>query len=201
MAEGMNFWVSYRGRMKGSLTRLLSFAEDPPEDCTVESISCRLERLEEVWQGFVKSTDELHQFKNQENFVDPEIDFEVYEEKYLEVRGKLYALQIKYAPKNVENHYRVDAIEKLADQQAVFLQNISTTTQSKENELPRINIPAFSGSYKDWPSFKDLFESAVDSKATLSNTQKFYYLKSLLKNDAARLIQHMPVTESAYKTA
>lgn len=148
MAEEMNTLVTYRGRLKGSLTRLLSYAEDPPEDCTYDSVVCRLERLEEVWRGFIQSTDELHRYRTQETFVDPEQDFDTYEYKYLAARGKLYALKTKYAPKPIECEQTTNGFKKLADQQAAFLQKISTTTPQKDNDLPKVNIPNFSGTYK-----------------------------------------------------
>lgn len=71
----------------------------------------------------------------------------------------------------------------------------------KENNLPIIVIPPFSGQYKAWPSFKDLFISAIHTQPNLTNTQKFHYLKSLLKEDAAQILTHIPVTENSYDTA
>ncbi|XP_075155635.1 uncharacterized protein LOC142228991 [Haematobia irritans] len=199
MSEEMNSLTMTRGRLKGSITRALAFAQVPSAETTFDDVVSRLERLEEVWQAFVKLTDDLYKFKDVENFADPEADFASYEEKYLSARGKLYALKSQYAPTLNESTANSGAIAKLADQQAAFLEKLSTTSHPKENDLPRINIPFFTGTYKDWPSFKDLFESAIGSKR-ISNIQKFHYLKSLLKEDAARLIQHIPVTETAFQT-
>lgn len=106
--------------------------------------------------------------------IDPEIDFESYEDKLhykLQARGELYVLKSKCAPITAEIRKSGDAIEKLAEQQATFLKKLSSIPTSGEEELARINIPIFTGSYKDCPSFKDLFVSTVGYRAALSNTQ------------------------------
>ncbi|XP_075158009.1 uncharacterized protein LOC142231279 [Haematobia irritans] len=198
MAEDLASLVAYRGRLKGSLTRMLSASEEPVEKWTYELTISRLERLEEVWKEFERTTDEMYKFRRENDYTDPSTDFITYEDKFIASRGNLYTLKQKLAPNAPTSN--TDAISKLAEQQAEFLEKFGTSSSSKSSELPRINIPQFSGSYKDWPSFKDLFESTVNSKTTLTNTEKFHYLKSLLKDDAAKIIQHIPITESAFQT-
>lgn len=46
----------------------------------------------------------------------------------------------------------------------------------------------------------DLFVSSVDFKFTLTNAQKFHYIVSILRDKAENIIQHVPVTSTAYKT-
>ncbi|GFX81279.1 DUF1758 domain-containing protein [Trichonephila clavipes] len=60
-------------------------------------------------------------------------------------------------------------------------QNISIaipTEQSNANfRLPKLNVPVFTVKFEDWINFKDLFVTAVHSETSLSNIQKFQYLK------------------------
>ena len=72
--------------------------------------------------------------------------------------------------------------------------------QIPNSELPKIQIPVFRGGYQDWQSFRDLFVSSIDSRKLLTKTQKFHYLKSLLTDDAAKLVQHI-ITDASYDTA
>ncbi|XP_043863401.1 uncharacterized protein LOC122756838 [Drosophila mojavensis] len=71
----------------------------------------------------------------------------------------------------------------------------------KDWELPRIHITPFDGDYKEWHAFKGLFDSAVHSKTTLTNIQKYHHLKSCLKGEAAKLIQHLPLADANYEIA
>ncbi|XP_036340901.1 uncharacterized protein LOC118750283 [Rhagoletis pomonella] len=113
-------------------------------------------------------------------YADPEADYAVYEEKYLLTRRLL--LTLKRGLPSVEEPYdnsghadKVDnVISRLTEQQATLfeqLAHVSKSTKFVENDLPKINIQPFSGNYKDWPTFRDLF------------------------------IKHLPVTDTAYKTA
>ncbi|XP_044574060.1 uncharacterized protein LOC123258253 [Drosophila ananassae] len=53
----------------------------------------------------------------------------------------------------------------------------------------------------EWPAFKDIYESTIHNKANLTNTHKFHHLKSLLIDEAANLVRHLAIADSAYNTA
>ena len=65
-------------------------------------------------------------------------------------------------------------------------------------QLPRISLPKFSGNYAEWENFRELFESLVTSKDSLSNTPKLHYLKARVTGKAAILISHIKVTDTNY---
>ena len=46
--------------------------------------------------------------------------------------------------------------------------------------LPKINIPPFDGQIYMWIDFKSIFDSLVHNNDSLSNIEKFQYLKSYL---------------------
>ncbi|KAF8778248.1 hypothetical protein HNY73_014988 [Argiope bruennichi] len=50
-------------------------------------------------------------------------------------------------------------------------------------------------------NFKDLFVSTVHSQLSLSNSQKFQYLKGLLSDEPASLIKHIPLSNDSYEEA
>ncbi|XP_041565958.1 uncharacterized protein LOC121467779 [Drosophila elegans] len=70
-----------------------------------------------------------------------------------------------------------------------------------QNELPKIHIKSFSGDYKEWPAFKNIFESTIHSKQHLTGIQKFHYFKTYIAGEADDLIRHMPITDAAYESA
>ncbi|XP_041564650.1 uncharacterized protein LOC121467327 [Drosophila elegans] len=72
-----------------------------------------------------------------------------------------------------------------------------------QNELPKIHIKSFTGDYKEWPAFKNIFESTTYSKQHLTAIQKFHYLngRNYITGEAAELIRHMSIADAAYESA
>ncbi|OXA42259.1 hypothetical protein Fcan01_22707 [Folsomia candida] len=67
--------------------------------------------------------------------------------------------------------------------------------------LPKFEIQQFHGECLDWTTFKDTFEAAIHTNPSLSKVQKFTYLKSLLKGEAARFTADLTLTEANYDLA
>ena len=198
--------IQSRGHMKRSITRALSYADNPPANATVFEIKARAERLDKLWADFVAATIQMHAFSNSPDYVSPDEDYNDYEDKYYTACGRYTELTVRLGHNTSpqpdgESHNLNDSISRLVDQQAELLSNMNGNSQPRDSELPKIQIPPFRGAYEDWPSFRDLFISTIDLRKSLTNTQRFHYLKSLLVDDAAKLVQHIPITNSAYSTA
>jgi len=73
--------------------------------------------------------------------------------------------------------------------------------QAPKTALPRIKLPPFSGAYEDWPSFWDLFLSVVGENPSISNIERFHYLRSCVQGSAERLIRSLTVTGENYVRA
>ena len=73
--------------------------------------------------------------------------------------------------------------------------------RNMEINLPKINIPSFSGNYHKWTTFYDLYTTMIHNKETLSAVQKFHYLKTHLADEAKQMIDHVQITEANYATA
>lgn len=63
--------------------------------------------------------------------------------------------------------------------------------------LPTIALPVFKGDRKHWTSFKDLFESCINSK-NLKNSVKLQYLLSHLDGEAKKLVSSCIITDANY---
>jgi hypothetical protein len=57
-------------------------------------------------------------------------------------------------------------------------------SSSQFHKLPKLEIKTFDGNILYWQSFWDSYETAVHSNHSLTDAQKFNYLKSLLQNEA-----------------
>ncbi|XP_025262293.1 uncharacterized protein LOC112637250 [Camponotus floridanus] len=77
----------------------------------------------------------------------------------------------------------------------------SKSDSSPKTALPRIKLPPFSGAYEDWPSFRDLFLSLVGENPSVSNIERFHYLRSCVKGSAEKLIRSLTVTSENYDRA
>ena len=68
-------------------------------------------------------------------------------------------------------------------------------------KLPKIKLKSFSGNPVEWLSFWDSFQASVDKNSDISGVDKIYCLSELLKGEAARVMQDLPLSESNYQTA
>ncbi|CAG7824704.1 unnamed protein product, partial [Allacma fusca] len=75
-----------------------------------------------------------------------------------------------------------------------------TAAQVKVN-LPKLELPKFSGKLDDWITFSDLYTHTVHANADLSGAQKLQYLKSALQGEAARLLDAITIADGNYETA
>lgn len=65
-------------------------------------------------------------------------------------------------------------------------------------ELPKIKIPEFTGKSVEWRSFIELFDKIVHTNQNITDSIKMQYLKTCLKADAAKLVNHMAPTAENY---
>ncbi|XP_044573912.1 uncharacterized protein LOC123258071 [Drosophila ananassae] len=205
-----------RGRLKSSLTKLLHTAENSSASIGVDAVEVLLVRLDKVWNDFELAGDDLSVLDDVEGWVDPADDYDEYEAKYIKARALLFSLKRSQEPTTPTRHAEGDsianndAISRLVQQQQEFFERLgatSTPTQAdaaapvRETELPKIHIKPFGGIYKEWPAFKALYISTVHSKQHLGKIQKYHYLKSFLVDEAASLVRHLPISETAYDNA
>ena len=77
------------------------------------------------------------------------------------------------------------------------LENISTA-QPPKGKLPSLSIQPFSRSYDTWLGFRDLFKSLVADNKTITNIEKFCYLKGCLTGEAAEVIDSIELSAESY---
>ena len=68
-------------------------------------------------------------------------------------------------------------------------------------KLPKIVLRKFSGDPLDWKSFKETFEATVHSIDSISNIEKFTYLKTYLGKSALQAIEGFLLTNENYTAA
>ncbi|GFV35048.1 uncharacterized protein TNCV_1885861 [Trichonephila clavipes] len=161
-----------RGRVKSSLTRLENTFD---EINTRNEISIRLSILDDLFKEFERLDLSVEESELQE-----------FEERYFYLNAKFNDIL------NVRNQGRT---------QNSVASSITSNSNVGNFRLPKLSIPQFDGHFKDWINFKDLFVSTVHSQVSISNVEKFQYLKGLLTNEPASLIKHMPISNDSYEEA
>ena len=64
--------------------------------------------------------------------------------------------------------------------------------------LLKLNLPKFSGNLLEWPEFYEGFQAAIDC-TSLSEIEKFTYLRGQLSDVPLTLISELSLTSSNYK--
>ncbi|XP_076658785.1 uncharacterized protein LOC143362467 [Halictus rubicundus] len=156
----------------------------------------RLRLLQEKWNLCTKLHTRLHQIASEElqakesYFTAAEFSVaeELYYEAYVYFNGQIAGFKVTHDPS--ETSAPSDESPKTAVAPAAI-------------KTPRIDLPKFSGQFKDCLSFKDLYESLIHSNAALTHVQRLHYLKSTLEGEASQLLQHVTGaaanSESAWK--
>ncbi|XP_071056914.1 uncharacterized protein [Onthophagus taurus] len=76
----------------------------------------------------------------------------------------------------------------------------SSSAQSSP-KLHKITLPTFSGNYKEWPTYFDLFNSLIHDNLAMTPIVKFQYLLTSLKGEAFSLLKGLPMTTANYIVA
>ncbi|CAH1725392.1 unnamed protein product [Aphis gossypii] len=67
--------------------------------------------------------------------------------------------------------------------------------------LPKIELPKFDGDVVQWCSFRDMFCSLVHDNQSISDIERFHFLKSCLSGPALAVIKSIPLTANNYNIA
>ncbi|XP_070526948.1 uncharacterized protein [Cardiocondyla obscurior] len=118
--------------------------------------------------------------------------------------------------KEIESHANIkdgtfaEAEESYITQRTAFLDYLNeakrtdterdiATEAVARRQLPRIQLPEFTGKFEEWPAFKDLFQSIISKDAILGDVEKLHYLKGCLKGEAEQMVRNIPMTSENYQ--
>ncbi|XP_055601710.1 uncharacterized protein LOC129750728 [Uranotaenia lowii] len=83
-------------------------------------------------------------------------------------------------------------------------QSQSASGNTSRVKLPEIRLPSFSGTIREWVTFRDSFRSLIHDNEHLTKMDKFTYLRSSLQGDALKEInniEHIELSEANYDVA
>lgn len=186
-----------RSNIKGTATRLENFLSNVNSETSLFELRARLEKLEILYENFQAL--DIEMAAHGDAAKDRDNELEEFEAKYYRVKTKycelidsrLQASNVVGDPLNSTTMHQ-DAMHKLLESQAAFLEKLSalqssstsaspaslsqtanSSIQTADVRLPKLNIPEFEGNYSDFKSFFDLFSSSVHNNHSLTASQKF----------------------------
>ncbi|XP_039303422.1 uncharacterized protein LOC120357324 [Solenopsis invicta] len=180
-----------RGQIKAQCTRALStLTSDAVHDMSLTQLSERKAKVQLTWSQFDQVQSEIEVLQDSAEFADThENERKDFEEAYYDIMAKFQDLII------VNNAVNVPLIQA----QSVAVNH--NQTPARNLRLPKIDLPSFSGVYEEWYPFHGTFQSLIHRDTSINEIQKFHYLKSSLKEEAAEIIQSLEISSENYNEA
>lgn len=180
-----------RGQIKAKITRLKKFFENLDIQNLNETdfldLENRFQRFEPLLDDFEKIQDSIENLST--DFNSEEILREEFEDMY-----HLLHAQIKGAISSYKVSLHNNAISSQTN-------NVNLNTSNSQLRLPSLKLPTFHGNYTEWIEFRDAFTSMIDDNNSMSNIDKFYYLRSSLGGEASKVIESLKPSNSNYNVA
>lgn len=206
--------VLKRGQLKAQMTRFQNFLDGfTLEKDGVEAIQKRLSKIENILDEYEEIQNSIEILSNYE--VQAE-ERQAFEDAFYAVTERAGALLRKLSTNSNLNtavtgrgsraDFESDGGETSKDAAITVpdplnLSNSDIINISSKVKLPSISLPDFHGFYNQWMTFHDTFSTLIHNNQQLSNIQKFYYLQSCLKGEAAQLIHSIEISNSNYDIA
>jgi TolA-binding protein len=171
--------ISKRGIIKGRVTRFKSFLDVPENRVKLLEIQRRIQELQSYFREFesihlqIQALD-ANQAKEEELFK--------FEDEFFDTISSADAIV-----KSIEN----TSGSQPADDPSGSGQSPTIGRENPVVKLPNIHLPAFSGVFTEWITFRDSYNALINDNRDLSDIQKFHSLRSSLKSDALSTIEHL----------
>ena len=79
--------------------------------------------------------------------------------------------------------------------------SVSSNPNDSHAKLPKLTLDKFNGELLSWQSFWDQYSVAIHTNGSLSDIQKFNYLRSYLTETTGECINGLSLTSANYQKA
>ncbi|XP_075150812.1 uncharacterized protein LOC142224919 [Haematobia irritans] len=171
-------------------------------DQTDSSLEVRLTDLDRRWEKLQVIYEDLHlspDFSNtrqsQEN---ARVNFDNCAEAYYATRSKIIdILRISGIPNSENVTFRRISARRDPVENNTFIPDNSTVCI----KVPPCDTEVFSGSYEQWPSFRDMFTAVYVNHPKLTPAQKLYHLRNKTKESAGAIVKRYPLCDENFEHA
>ncbi|XP_059059797.1 uncharacterized protein LOC131853024 [Achroia grisella] len=183
-----------RGYLKGRLTQfrkyLDSFQVSSPSKHEIKEIQFRMKATMDLYKNF--------------NNIETQIEFLIPESEAVNNSEYVESFEALYFDIMATSEGLIECNETGGNTNKPKFNNISSdeVPEVKLSCFPDIKLPSFDGlSFDAWLAYKDSFVTMIHEHSELNDIQKFYYLKSSLRNSALQVISELEFTSNNYKHA
>ncbi|KFM73662.1 hypothetical protein X975_18158, partial [Stegodyphus mimosarum] len=176
-----------KASLKGKITRFEKFMETANNDVDLVELKVKLKNI----QALQKKVDELRSAYYAQSDIKDD-DLPIIDDDLNHCDDRLEKLEVSI-------EILINSYNKLKSAKAVNVteSNLNENFQIK-TKIPPLVLPEFSGKYEEFSSFKTQFDDLITNNVHLSHSQKLYYLRSCLTNDAKPLASNFDNFESLY---
>lgn len=191
--------IRRRGVLKGQLTRFLNDIDEFKTDSDIETLKIKRKKIEECWELFQNIQLEIE--KQVQEATEDQYRYDFEELYFLSVAkyNKLFKQQQDTYEQIDQNN--VNQNQTMSQLTTTVRSNSSASNQASIVKLAALNVPTFSGDYKEWSTFYDMFVALIHGNEALTDVQKFFYLKSALTSDALMVIHSFETSAKNYTIA
>ncbi|XP_036149070.1 uncharacterized protein LOC118647739 [Monomorium pharaonis] len=185
LANNAIAWRRRRGTIKASCTRIETFVNSVNE--VTPEIAAQLEerrsRLEIIFNEYDDIQSKIESIEGGNEEVSDRANFE---EAYYALCAQIRQLM------------RPASAQPVVQPRASRSPTQYSTEHAAHVRLPKINLPNFCGNYDEWFPFYDSFKTLIHNNESLSNIQKFQYLRSSLAGQAINVVNALEISERNY---
>ncbi|XP_046748847.1 uncharacterized protein LOC124412775 [Diprion similis] len=177
--------------IKGQLTRITRAITGFTDGDSLAEVEARVQKLRELWDKFDTAQTGIEQFEEPDPQNDERASFET---AYFKAVASAKQLLAPLSASQGSSQSRVSRTQ-------LVQQDGQELVAGSSIKLPTLNLPKFDGHYAQWLPFRDTFEALIDKNESLSDIQKFYYLRSSLQGVASQVIHSLETSAANYVEA
>ncbi|XP_059054460.1 uncharacterized protein LOC131848560 [Achroia grisella] len=188
--------IKLRGAIKGRLTRFKDHVSvlnllklEDVTDIQLKELKFRLSKIENLLFEFNEVQSQIETLSS----VDDENEVDVFE--------NLYYSTLSLAQHIIDSHVTIQEKDASLHSARSSCSDDCSRHSLGNIKLPTIKLPTFDGNYLKWLEYRDTFDSLINSNDSISNINKFHYLRSSLEGSATVIIKSLEFTSKNYSIA
>ncbi|XP_063435623.1 uncharacterized protein LOC134716543 [Mytilus trossulus] len=122
--------------------------------------------------------------------------------KFLEPTARSYSLPVTDSSLNpLAQSFDVNRNQTASFNSQLMYAPHMSNSNNQFHKLPKLELSKFDGNILNWQAFWESYDTAIHSNPSLTDAQKFNYLKTLLQNEALTTVSGFTLTNLNYSKA
>ena len=172
-----------KSSIKGKITRLESYVETINNETDSIELKIKLKTLGLIQNNIQELREKYYSIPNMK------------ESELISLEDELNQMEDRLETCEVRIETSINSCMKTSSERVINEENNKFEIKTK---IPPLVLPEFSGKYEEFSTFKIQFDDLITNNVQLSETQKLYYLRSCLTNDAKDLSSNFDNFDSLY---